>query len=217
MAQLHINTGSLANRGTADTLRGAFIKTEKNFSELYSIASSYPYPYVGTGLIGGNLGIEGTLIVGDTIEGVKIKTTNTSIPQNNYNSPLNPDTNFYVNTSALKSLRFETDDSSYFTINNNIISKGVDLGFSFSTFYFTLNGTNSSLMSFWRTSSSQRIGIGTSYASELLEINGSVSSSAYIGENLPTSDPQEEGQWFITGSDALGLDPGFDVICISQG
>ena len=36
MAQQTINTGSTANDGTGDTLRDAFIKTNDNFTELYS-------------------------------------------------------------------------------------------------------------------------------------------------------------------------------------
>ena len=36
MAQLIVNTGTIANDGTGDTLRGAAIKINTNFSEIYT-------------------------------------------------------------------------------------------------------------------------------------------------------------------------------------
>lgn len=48
MAQQHLNTGSVASDGTGDTLRGAFIKTEENFIDLYDVRGPSLPDYTGS-------------------------------------------------------------------------------------------------------------------------------------------------------------------------
>ena len=49
-------------------------------------------------------------------------------------------------------------------------------------------------------------------------INGSVGGNKFFAsQNFPTTDPGEEGAWFNVDSDTIFGEPGFKVLCVSQG
>jgi hypothetical protein len=75
MAQQIINVGTNPNDGTGDTLRGAFIKTDDNFTELYSgkqntlISGTNIKTINSTSLLGsGNVSVQATLVSGTNIK-----------------------------------------------------------------------------------------------------------------------------------------------------
>jgi hypothetical protein len=75
MAQQTINVGTNPNDGTGDTLRGAFIKTDDNFTELYSgkqntlISGTNIKTINSTSLLGsGNVSVQATLVSGTNIK-----------------------------------------------------------------------------------------------------------------------------------------------------
>lgn len=75
MAQQIINVGTNPNDGTGDTLRGAFIKTDDNFTELYSgkqntlVSGTNIKTINSTSLLGsGNISVQETLVSGTNIK-----------------------------------------------------------------------------------------------------------------------------------------------------
>ena len=75
MAQQIINVGTNPNDGTGDTLRGAFVKTDDNFTELYSgkqdtlVSGTNIKTINSTSLLGsGNVSVQATLVSGTNIK-----------------------------------------------------------------------------------------------------------------------------------------------------
>ncbi len=215
MAQQHLKTGSNDSDGTGDTLRGAFIKTEVNFNDLYNIASSYPFPYAGEVEIDGDLST--TLgIESPTLTASILNPTDDSLPNYQYTSITNPEgVRFYMRNE--KTLTFITDTgrlnmnnygSSFLTSNRFYIGPTSGI--------FQIRGTTTSNL-VYTSNTSLNVGISTNLTTHKLTVNGAISSSEYLG-TLPTSDPNVIGQWFTTSSNEVfgdGLET--QIICISQG
>lgn len=225
MAQQHLNTGSSANDGTGDTLRSAFVKTEENFTDLYTnIRGSVLPNYTGSALITGSLGttgsiqIEGTgsfptITLGIDPGGNTTKTGSIKLIDNSY-----PEVRFSrENSNSYEYLRLTLNSTEQIELFGIVGT---------STNRVSFNKNSSLIRSVFKTStndntlyvSSLKVGINNSSPSTYLDITGEVSSSEYFALSLPTSDPNNAGQWFITSSnEVFGSGGSARIICISQG
>jgi hypothetical protein len=225
MAQQHLNTGSSANDGAGDTLRSAFVKTEENFTDLYTNIRGPVLPnYTGSALITGSLGttgsiqIEGTgsfpiITLGVDPGGSVEKTGSIKLIDNSY-----PEVRFSrENNNSYEYLRLNLNSTEQIELFGIV-------GTSTNRIFFNKN--SSLIRSVFKTStndntlyfSSLRAGINNSSPSTELDITGEVSSSEYFATSLPTSDPNNAGQWFTTSSnEVFGDGNETPIICISQG
>lgn len=201
MAQQIINVGTNPNDGTGDTLRGAFIKTDDNFTELYSgkqntlISGTNIKTINGNSLLGsGDLTISG---------GITGSGTDNYIPRFNGTTALENSilfdngTNIGVGTASPVdkldvngSLRLRGNTPSFTAVNNSGVVDYVPtsifptdpqmriaalgsstVGASIAFQTGTNSGTITERM---RLTSDGKFGIGTSSPSETLHVNGNL-------------------------------------------
>jgi hypothetical protein len=201
MAQQIINVGTNPNDGTGDTLRGAFIKTDDNFTELYSgkqntlISGTNIKTINGNSLLGsGDLTISG---------GITGSGTDNYIPRFNGTTALENSiifdnaTNIGIGTASPVdkldvngSLRLRGNTPSFAAVNNSGVIDFVPtsifatdpqmriaaLGSStVGASILFQTGTNSgTITERMRITSAGYVGIGTSSPSETLHVNGNL-------------------------------------------
>lgn len=217
MAQQHLNTGSNNSDGTGDTLRGAFIKTEGNFNELYTIASTYPFPYTGEVEINGNLQTT-TFTTSTQLTASFINATDNVIPRKQFVSITNPDNYILMQGTGTTSFLVGSNSRKYtLNLGNIPLTYHSSQIFPLTSNFYRIKGSHTSNLLYVANQSPYNFGIGTNLTTHKLTVNGAISSSEYIG-TLPTSDPQVSGQWFTTSSnEVFGDGQETQIICISQG
>ena len=217
MAQQHLNTGSNNSDGTGDTLRRAFIKTEGNFNELYTIASTYPFPYTGEVEIDGDLQTT-TSITSTQLTASVINATDNVIPRKQFVSITNSDSYILMQGTGTTSFLIDTYSKKYtLNLGNTSITYHASQIFPLTSNFYRIKGSLTSNLLYVKNQSPYNFGIGTNITTHKLTVNGAISSSEYLG-TLPTSDPNVIGQWFTTSSNEVfgdGLET--QIICISQG
>lgn len=246
MARQIINTGSAVNEGDSDTIRGAFIKTEENFIDLYNqtpleglfpATSSVNNP---TQLVGSN----GT----DTILGVtgSISAADFNISASGFQADIFPGTypvvgnifriqqaqyltnkkaGSYIHVIAFKSGTTVQNNERYaLTIGKDFFVDGVLFNGQINNqkWYISGDGNNRLFNGNGDAPSpgtSRRVGVkvDTSATSQTFQVKNEISASNFHASNLPDSDPEITGQWFVTSSDYLFGRFDYKVLCVSQG
>jgi hypothetical protein len=204
MAQQIINVGTNPNDGTGDTLRGAFVKTDDNFTELYSGKQN-------TLISGTNIKtINGNSILGSgnlTIGGITGSGTDNYIPRFNGTTALENSQIFDNGTSVLvgtttphlggvKFLIYEPSTPTivgYFQNNNAICYTGyhsstttlnaVRLGAQGNNLIFSVS-TDGSPAERMRITSAGYVGIGTSTPSTTLQVVGTFKAGDFSNPSL---------------------------------
>ena len=238
MSRTPINTGSAINAGDSDSIRGGLIASEDNFVELYNQEITDIFP--ATASISNPTQIKSS--VGDTILGVtgSIEAINVSSSfgielgtfDGTFGSAVGSISHIYQATWILNKIN---------SLNNSFVFKArpipgqtevsiLQAGKIFNQKKVLFNGSvnqqkwvikgngNQSLFNGDGTSNTVGINILSSTSNNKeLHIEGAVSSSDYFSTNFPTSDPEVEGQFFVTSSlEVLGRF-NFNVLCVSQG
>lgn len=207
MAQQNINTGTSPNDGTGDPLRTAFIKTEDNFTELYTISTSSTFPYSGSALITGSLGVTGSISSTSGLITPRLNTSIISSPTGD--STITLDNNFQ--TFKIGTLNFlelgkqggANPGLTSFNKNNEDID-------------FKIAGDTEAYL-FYVNADTNRVGINTNSPQADFHVVGTISASSLFA-TLPDEDPEVNHQFFQTESQALSPgSSGFNVVCISQG
>ena len=129
MAQQNINVGTVANDGTGDTFRGAFVKTEANFTDLYSQI---------------NAAISGSVFLSQESDFPSQDATTIT---------LESDTQYVLTTSFTVTKRFVVEDGASITANSVLshvltfsgsgtMFTGTDAGFFIHDIQVTTSATN---------------------------------------------------------------------------
>ncbi len=232
MDQIHINTGSAIGAGNGDIFRNALIKTEDNFTYLYSLEWDGWMPYTGSALITGSLGVTGS--------------DNTDIDSiSDFEIENNGDDSIYMSCSAVTSsedsfvIRSDTNpqNNRFISITDNLITLRHKLWCRLSNqatpaFIFNASGISNSGVDrdmsinsvntnniFYSDASENRIGIETTEPQTDLHIGPSsrFSSSLFNISLLPHSDPGIKDRFFRGNSDEVFGTPGLDIVCVSRG
>jgi hypothetical protein len=239
MSRTPINTGSAINAGDSDSIRGGLIASEDNFVELYSQEITDIFP--ATSSISNPTQIKSS--VGDTILGVtgSIEAINVSSSfgielgtfdgtfgnvvgnishEYQANWILNKKMSTHTDVFLFKSRTSAGSSEAYLLLaGKNFTVKKVTFNGAFNNASWVIKGNgNQTLINGDGTSNT--IGINTLSSTsnnKQLHIDGAVSSSDYFSTNFPTSDPEVEGQFFITSSSEVMGRFAFDVLCVSQG
>ena len=239
MSRTPINTGSAINAGDSDSIRGGLIASEDNFVELYSQEISNIFP--ATSSVSNPTQIKSA--IGDTILGVtgSIEAINVSSSfgielgtfdgtfgnvvgnishEYQANWILNKKVSTHTDVFLFKSRTSAGSSEAYILLagkNSNTKKVTFNGGFNNASWAIKGNG-NQTLINGDGTSNT--IGINTLSSTsnnKQLHIDGAVSSSDYFSTNFPTSDPEVEGQFFITSSSEVMGRFAFDILCVSQG
>ena len=205
MAQQIINVGTNPNDGTGDTLRGAFIKTDDNFTELYSGKQNTLVSGTNIKTINGNslLG-SGDLTISGGITG---SGTDNYIPRFNGTTALENSQIYDNGTSVLVgtttphpgNIKFVIYEPStptivgYFQNNNAICYTGyhsstttlnaVRLGAQGNNLLFSVSSDGSPAERM-RITSAGKVGIGTSTPSETLQVVGPFKAGDFSNPSL---------------------------------
>lgn len=238
MARTPINTGSAVNAGDSDSIRGGLIASEDNFVELYN--TSLPLLFPATSSLSNPTQLKSS--TGDTVLGVtgSIEAINVSssfgIELGTFDGTflqavgsishiyqavwiLNKKTSI-DNSFVFKAKTFPGQtEASILQAGKIFNKKGVQFNGSLNQQKWIIKGNdNQDLFNGDGTSDTVGINILSSTSNNKdLHIEGAVSSSDYFSTNFPTSDPEVEGQFFVTSSlEVLGRF-NFNVLCVSQG
>ncbi len=206
MAQQNINTGTNPDDGTGDPLRTAFIKTEDNFTELYTFSTASTFPYTGSALITGSLGVTGSI---SSTSGLITPRLNTSI----ISSPTNDSTITLTDNYQT----FKVGDVNFLELGKQGANPGItSFNKNNEDIDFKIAGDNTSYL-FYVEASTDRIGINTNTPQSNFHVVGTISASLLFA-TLPDEDTGVQHQFFQTESQYLAPgSSGFNVVCISQG
>ncbi len=240
MSRTPINTGSAINAGDSDSIRGGLIASEDNFVELYNQEITDIFP--ATSSVSNPTQIKSS--IGDTILGVtgSIEAINVSSSfgielgtfDGTFGNAVGSISHIYQatwilnkKTSIDNSFIFKARPPQFAQPNEaSILGAGKIFNLKQVKFNGSLNQSkwvikgngNQSLFNGDGTSDTVGINILSSTSNNKeLHIEGAVSSSDYFSTNFPTSDPEVEGQFFVTSSSEVLGRFNFDILCVSQG